>query len=550
MQMRWRIPLLWFAATTLACSPGANDKSEAGDDDTSDADASGSTTDGPTSTGATESESTGAPAAPVPAHGIRVDWVEVNQGIGVRVGENGAGVGPEARTAFLLQNRRALVRAFWTIDDDWEPREIRAELHLFYADGTEEVLVDEKVVDGVSFIGDLNKSFFWGLLEEQMVPGVRFRVELYEVEDEYIALGEPKRSPHLPNDGSKAYVGVENSYQVMKIVIVPFNYDNGGNCVTQPDTSEETMKLFWDSMYMMNPVDRLEITLHEPIDWNTPLSAFGQLNSYLSDLRFEEEALPETYYYGLVDVCAGGLGNAGGEAYGIPSTPPTVGDAYQRVSSGLSLNPDWSAETFVHEVGHSQGRRHVACNGEEGGPDPTYPIDGGDVGEWGFGILEGHFTLRHPTVHKDYMTYCHPVWVSTWGWNKVYPVIRELSTWDPDRPSDGAPLPEDPYGGSLLVGTVLPNGEEIWHTVPGRLQDDATAEAVEFEFETQGRVERRHGRVMELGENTSGERMIVVPLPEGFEAVERVGRVEAGVRKPIERNAIRLRHSARTFRRG
>ena len=57
---------------------------------------------------------------------------------------------------------------------------------------------------------------------------------------------------------------------------------------------------------------------------------------------------------GTIVVATGGLGGAGGKAYGIPSIPPTQGQAYQRVSSGLWLdkNRDFSYETFVHEVGH------------------------------------------------------------------------------------------------------------------------------------------------------------------------------------------------------
>jgi hypothetical protein len=297
-------------------------------------------------------------------------------------------------------------------------------------------------------------------------------------------------------------------------------------------------------MFMMNPVDRLEFTLHESVDWDTPLENFGQLNTYLSDLRFDEGAPPETYYYGLVDVCSGGLDDAGGQAFGIPEAP-TMDLAYQRVSSGLSLDPDWSAETFVHEVGHSQGRRHVACEGE-GGPDPSYPNAGGVVGEWGFGVID--FGLRHPNVHKDYMTYCHPVWVGTWGWNKVQPFVETLSTWDEAYPGNGAVAPDDPYSGSLLVGTIPKHGPASWITVPGGLSGAPVGDAMlELDY-GDGRITERAARVQPLAD--SDDVMITAALPDDFERVVALTSVHAGVRTRIDRLAIRERHTARTVKRG
>ncbi len=84
--------------------------------------------------------------------------------------------------------------------------------------------------------------------------------------------------------------------------------------MTEPDTSEETMQLFEDDLYMMNPVDRIDMQIHASIDWDGPVESFVPLNSYMSEMRFEEEAPPETYDYGYVDVCSGGLGGACGLA--------------------------------------------------------------------------------------------------------------------------------------------------------------------------------------------------------------------------------------------
>ena len=493
----------------------------------------------------TAGESDGPTWEPVPARGIRLDWVEANQAVGVPIGADGGAVGPTERIAPLLRNRRILIRAFWTIDPGFEPREIEARLHVRYADDTTETLSQTKMVEGDAFIGDLNRVFFWGIEAEDVQPGLTYRVDLWETSPAFDDAPEPDPPPRLPLDGSETFVGIENSYMVMKTVVVPFEYDDGQGCSTKPDTSEATMKLFEDLIYMQNPLDRLDYVLHDPIPWNTPLSSFVQLNQFLSDLRFQEGASPETYYYGLIDVCAGGLGGAGGQAYGIPSDPTSMDAAYQRVSSGLSLQPQWSAETFVHEVGHSQGRRHVTCNGNEGGPDPSYPHEGGIVGEWGFGVLD--FALRHPSVYKDYMTYCNPTWVGTWGWNKVVPVIRALSMWDDGYGADGAPAPAE-YGGSLLVGAILPNGEQLWHTVPGAIDASELDDTQRIEFAVGDRVVSQPTRVTELPD-TTGELMIVTPLPPDFEAAKRLTRIDGARRIPIDRAKVKIGHTNRRFTR-
>lgn len=542
--MHWRsIP--WLTLLPLVCACGPDDPSSTDGTTTEDSATGTVTSSGAGTSGGFGTGTTGTPWEPVAARGIHVDWVEANQGVGVPIGADGGAVGPAERISRLVKDRITLVRAFWTIEEGWEPREIEARLHINHPDGTIEVLSQIKLVEGDSFIGDLDRVFYWGIEAEKSQPGLTYHVDLWETTPDHDGDPEPDPPPRLPEDGSEAFVGIEDSYLVMKTVVVPVIYDDGQGCSTTPDTSDETMQLFQDLIFMQNPVDRLEFTLHEPIEWNSQLDSFGELNAHLSDLRFQEGALPETYYYGLIDVCSGGLGGAGGQAYGIPDDP-TMENAYQRVSSGLSLSADWSAETFVHEVGHSQGRRHVYCNGEEGGPDPSYPHDGGVVGEWGFGVVD--FRLRHPTVNKDYMTYCHPTWVGTWGWNKVYPIIETLSSWDAGYPGNG-PTPEDPYGGSLLVGTILPSGKEIWHTVPGTVaaEDLDDEQTIELAIGEQV-VATQPTRVTELPD-TPGEVMIVAPLPKGFDAMSRITRVVGDERIPIDRATLSVRHHARSFSR-
>lgn len=536
----------WLSAAlvlTLAPACGDDKLSASG---TGDTDATTGTEPEPTTTSATTGEPAFEPKLAL--GGLEVDWVEANQGIGVAIGRDGAWVGPADRTSFLLRDRLMLIRAFWKqLPPDWIPRPIEGRLIVTYPDGTEKVLSQTSTVEGESFVGNLDKSWYWGLMADEVVPGLNFRVELWETEAGYALLEAggtvpPAGAvpPRLPHEGD-ALIGIEDSFQELKIVLVPFNYDNGEGCKTTPDTSESTMKLFNDLMFMMNPVERLEVIMHDPIDWNEPLTDFNELNAFMSGLRADEGAPPNFYYYGLVDVCSGGLGGAGGKAFGIPvgGTAASKADAWQRVSSGLSLpkNVEFSAETFVHEVGHSQGRYHVNCNGQEGGPDWSYPYEGGVIGEWGFGVI--NYKLYHPTVNKDYMTYCSPTWASTFAWNKTYPTIKTLSSWD----LEGAPADPD---AAILVGSIYPSGKETWITVPGDVHPEQLSAVHGVEFVADGAT-IASAPAAYLPQPEGDIVNVVVRLPADFDRVTQIVRVDGTKRTTTPTKAISMHHRPKTI---
>jgi hypothetical protein len=535
------------AALALVLVPACGDDTGAGTDGPGTAvtatEPPGTTTDDETETAPTTTDSA-VPFEPMPAlGGIELEWVEANQGIGVAIGRDGAGVGGSDRTSYLLHNRLTLVRAFWRkLPDDWVPRKIEARLIVSgYPDG-EKVFKHTALVEGDSFVGNLDKSFYWGLMPDEVIAGLKYRIELWETEGGYALLDTPPapgaNPPNLPLSGN-AFVGIEDSYQSMKVTIVPYHYNFGG-CNTTPDLSEGTMKKFETFMFMMNPIEKLEITIHEPIVWDGELTQFGQLNQFMVDLRQQDGAPPEMYYFGYVDVCSGGLGGAGGQAIDIPSTTLKT-DAWKRISSGLSLpnNTDYAAETFVHEVGHSQGRYHIACSGEAG-TDNSYPHQGGDIGEWGFGIV--NFKLYHPTIHKDYMTYCHPVWASTFGWNKVYPVIKQLSSWE----MAGAPAPDDDDKGAILLGMIYPDGTESWITTPGAIDRDNLSAVQSVEFYAGGEQLAVHAAEVRP-QPDSDVINIVAELPEGFDDVTQIARRDGDRRTVTEARAIKIAHKYRSL---
>ena len=87
-----------------------------------------------------------------------------------------------------------------------------------------------------------------------------------------------------------------------------------------------------------------------------------------------------------------------------------------------SLNATGTWFVATHEIGHMLGRRHVNCNGSEGGPDPSYPYPGGKIGGPAtdptryFGLSSAtDRPVIIPSTVGDLMGYCEPRWLSNYN---------------------------------------------------------------------------------------------------------------------------------------
>ncbi len=472
------------------------------------------------STSATDSDSgssstTGVPFEPYLARGITITRVEANPGVAVPVGRDGAGVGGEGRNAFIVQGRNTLLRIYVDVADDWVDREIEARLTLIQEDGTEEEFRDVFEITEDSRDSSLSTGPYFGLEAESMRPGVKYKVSLWETAWGYEELAEPEPTPMLPIDGSTAPVGVEDSYVNMRVVLVPVEYSYGG-CSETVD-GEAILPAFDDALYQQNPLSTLDIEIHAPYKVTYDLSAFSGLNQLvneMSQLRGAEAADPEVYYYGIFDNCGKCIGGGdlnGGCTVGLAAsiTGGSKSDAWARAAAGQLNNS--AAATFVHEIGHTQGRRHIYCPSagvQAAGTDSSYPYDGGVINVWGFGVRD--FKLRHPTATSDYMSYCSKSWCSDWQWNATYSRIKTLSSWEGD---DAGAVAEQP---GLLIGAISPDGSQEWWTAPGNLDQGGERSA-------QHRVRfSRNGQISEVAASVSarphsGTLNVVVPLPTSFD---------------------------------
>lgn len=458
-------------ALSLACGP--DQSPDMGDDGIADTGDDAATTAEPEDDSA--DETTGGepePEVDVPARGIRIRLVEANSGVAVPIGLDGEWVGGEGRNAPLPKGRDTAIRVYVDVDEAvWVQRDIEARLHLHLPDGTEEVLSETVTIASDSSETSLQSNFLFGVLAEWVVPNVQYQVELFEAGTGWESLPEPAAVPVTPSEPD--YVGIESTDLEMKIVMIPVDYD-GPNCSRMVDTSEETLQRYENAMYQQNPLERIDIQwgptyqvsdldLRDPNDFYTLLNRAVQL-------RAQAAPDPNVYYYVLFDNCGACIGDGGGCVLGVaPGIPgDSTGDATYRAAIGTQFlgGDEVGIETFVHEIGHTQGRQHVACpSAAAAGPDVSYPYDGGGTGVWGFGVRD--FQFRNPNTHTDYMSYCNPTWVSDWQWNATYDRIRTLSSWD----AASVGMPEDQ---AVMVGMINPEtGEAHWFTERGYIADSS-----------------------------------------------------------------------------
>jgi len=548
----------------LACSPPDAGSSEAADDDgTSSGSASTTAAGDPssttvettvdsTTTAAVDStagpDDTGEPQPPPPATGIQIVDVTADQGIRIPVARDGLYVDPSERNATVLQSRVTAIRGFYATDPGFETRAIYGLLWLDQPDGTTAryeafAVASEPDCDTSPSLyecryGEPDGALLWRVEGEDIRPGTQYRMELYETvpghEDD-----PSEASPLFPTDGSSMELGVAESYMKMRVVVVPFYHDAGPACLPAPDLTEEygtdvhgdprtVAELFRERLYAYNPVDEVEIIVHDVVSFNGNAAQGQGLLEELQQLRFQDDAPPEHYYYGVIHPCQGAPDFSGIAQLGGPSP----GQAAQRVGWGVyHASPGTTADTFVHEIGHEQGRFHIACTGTEGGPDVTYPDHPeGDTESWGIDVMLDPVTIKPPSTH-EYMSYCGTNWVSQWGWDLVSPWIEELSSWE----RAGAP------GGTrtLLVGTVEADGRSRFYVTRGWFDEALARPGHSVRFFADGALLAEQAAQWVPWERSDAVN-VIVPLPADLAEIDALEWHAPDRRGSIDRGALRV----------
>jgi hypothetical protein len=455
------------------------------------------------------------------ARGISLERVTANQAVQVTIGRDGAGVPGSAREGFLVADRPMLIRAFWgALPDDHEDRNLTARLTLTQPDGATQVADHTVYVDAESNDGDLERSFNWYLDAQRVLHGTEYRVELFETDASSAADSTPDPVPAIPAEDSYP-VGTQQEALEMKVTIVPVRHQFEG-CDQTATLTDEDIERLRSALYQNNPTQSVSIDVRaDPLLWEYPVGGYSDFSAMLqvvSDLRIEEAPDLNAYWYVAVDSCDGGPEGIGGQAFGIPG--PNKTNAYQRVAAGL-----WPSgpALFVHEIGHLEGRMHVACSGAELGPDPDYPHEGGLIGTWGYGVEDQ--LLYPPTVAHDNMTYCSDRFVSDYGWNFTYDVIRILTSWDYEGASP------DP-GGPLLVGAIDRDGNSWWSLTRGGVKPEQLTFGHHVQFWSGSELLADVPAAVQIRPHST-TRVVSVEAPQGFDATTEMIYVRPGGRLQV-----------------
>jgi len=185
---------------------------------------------------------------------------------------------------------------------------------------------------------------------------------------------------------------------------------------------EAQLQLFRDYIYAYYPIVEVEFELHEPVDYDRAVGPNSGWETWLDShcsLRTEESPDPKLLYYGVMapreSIRAYGSG-----VVGISYLPGPAAN-YGRCSVGVGFAGALAASTMAHELGHSLGLPHAPC-GVSGGP---FPYAEALIGSWGYGLSSGE--LKDPQEYYDLMSYCNPVFISDYNYQKLFERIRYLN---------------------------------------------------------------------------------------------------------------------------
>jgi len=189
---------------------------------------------------------------PIPAAGISIDTITINQGVEIPIVEDGVFLEESERVAPVIGNRPALVRAFWSLEDGFEPRELKARLVFTYDDGSTNVISNTRMVSGPPNPNSYGGGFTWGVLAEEFAGDAEIHVEIIETDG--MSHGEPS-GYRVPGEGEEPLRGV-NRRMLLDVVVVP-------TCGHAP-LAEWEQEIFTAYLYNTYPVNEINITFHEP----------------------------------------------------------------------------------------------------------------------------------------------------------------------------------------------------------------------------------------------------------------------------------------------
>ena len=302
-------------------------------------------------------------------------------------------------TVPLISGRDAFIRVFGRAS---QQNEAATQVRIRFYQG--EALVHTLTLQrsgGVPLVPDqasLSSSWNGLLLAQYVQPGLRMIADI-DPANTVVEASESDNS--FPATGAPAAVDVRD-VSPLRITLVPIQQRFDKSLVG--NVTDENKEQFLGDVRRMLPIRELDATIHAQYttsdsleltsnDGNNEwLRVLGEMNA----LRIAESST--RHYYGIVKVSY----NSGVAGYGYVPGRAAVGWDYLPSGRGVT----------AHELTHNFGRFHAPCGGV-GGPDPSYPYPGGQIGAFGYDLTTS--TLK-PSTAIDLMGYCSNPWISDYNY--------------------------------------------------------------------------------------------------------------------------------------
>ncbi len=143
--------------------------------------------------------------------------------------------------------------------------------------------------------------------------------------------------------------------------------------------------------------------------------------------------------------------------------------------------------THPHELGHTLGRYHVRCTGDEVGPDNSYPYANGLISSdmsgngafYGFDLNTYPYQIYKPTS-GDLMSYCQTRWISDYTFKGMRNYLASRYGYAPVFADAPATILSAEQPAIVITGVVSPTEESgiisSIYQVPAPVQADAPVE--------------------------------------------------------------------------
>jgi hypothetical protein len=277
-----------------------------------------------------------------------------------------------------------------------------------------------------------------------------------------------------PLEGRAQPLMVREDSKKLRVMLVPLRYDYDGSG-RLPDLDAAQLARFESLLRSLYPYTDVELMIHDVIAWNRSVR-FGNINQMLVQLKEDEQADDDLYYYALIkpadrfeDYC--GRSCTTGQSY----TTSDNADGIYRVGSGLGFGDEDRAWTLAHELGHMHGLGHAPCDVSFWNADGDYPYRGGLTGVWGWDPRNN--LLMDPADTADMMGYCDEQWLSDYHYLSLFERAQRVAARNALRLARPAAtwrfLSVQPDGRASWGRTLTARSVETGQTARVRLLDRA-----------------------------------------------------------------------------